>query len=421
VIALYRAPAQAHAEPQRVEALAAGEAGMVVLDATPFYAESGGQVGDRGTLQAGAARFEVDDTQKLQSDVFAHHGTLRAGGLRVGEPVQARVDRTRRGHTRLNHSATHLMHAALRTVLGSHVQQKGSLVDPDRTRFDFSHDQPMTPAQIRRVEELVNEWIRADAPVSASEMGFDDAIRAGALAFFGDKYGDRVRVLRMGPDEDDVQPFSTELCGGTHVDRTGELGFFKIISESGVAAGVRRVEAVTGAGALEHVQQLDARLGEIAAALRAPPGEASQRIAQILEQLRSGEREIQRLQQKLAAGQGADLLGRVVEVNGVQVLAAAVDGVDSRQLREMVDQLKGKLERAAIVLGAVADGKVQLVAGVTANTTDRIKAGDLVNFVARQVGGKGGGRADLAMAGGTDAAALPQALAGVPAWTKERL
>jgi alanyl-tRNA synthetase len=336
----------------------------------------------------------------------------------VGDAVQARVDSQRRGRTRHNHSATHLMHAALRSVLGSHVQQKGSSVDPGRTRFDLSHDQPLTAAQIRRVEEIVNEAIRADAEVSAREMAFDDALRAGALAFFGDKYGERVRVIRMG---DDQVNYSTELCGGTHVARTGEVGFFKIVSESGVAAGVRRVEAVTGAGALEYVQQLDTRLDEIAAALRAPSTEAAQRIAQLLDQVKAGEREIQRLQQKLAAGQGADLLSRAVDVNGVKVLAAILDGVDARQLRDTVDQLKGKFDRAAIVLGAVVDGKVQLVAGVTANTIGRIKAGDLVNFVAQQVGGKGGGRPDLAMAGGTDPGALPQALAGVQAWAKERV
>jgi alanyl-tRNA synthetase len=419
VLAIYRRAAPGDpGESQPVERLSPGERAMIVLDTTPFYAESGGQAGDRGTLQSAGALFEVDDTQKLQPEVFAHYGSLREGSLGVGDRVQARVDATRRGRTRHNHSATHLMHAALRAVLGSHVQQRGSSVDAGRTRFDFSHDQPLTGAQIRRVEELVNEAIRADAEVSVREMAFDDALRAGALAFFGDKYGERVRVIRMG---DDQVNYSTELCGGTHVARTGELGFFKIVSESGVAAGVRRVEAVSGAGALEYVQQLDERLNEIAAALRAPATEAAQRIAQMLEQVKAGEREIQRLQQKLAAGQGADLLSRAVDIDGVQVLAAVLDGVDARQLRDTVDQLKGKFDRAAIVLGAVVDGKVQLVAGVTANTTGRLKAGDLVNFVAQQVGGKGGGRPDLAMAGGSDPGALPNALAGVPAWVKERI
>ena len=423
VLAIYRGdtPGEPGARPgglRRVEQLQAGERALIVLDTTPFYAESGGQAGDHGTLQSAHARFEVDDTQKLQPEVFAHHGFLHQGNLRVGDRVQAQVDAARRGRTRHNHSATHLMHAALRTVLGTHVQQKGSSVDSGRTRFDFSHDQPMTGAQIRRVEELVNEAIRANVEVSAREMPFDDALRAGALAFFGDKYGERVRVVRMG--DGDVN-YSTELCGGTHVARTGEVGFFKIVSEAGVAAGVRRVEAVTGAGALEYVQQLDDRLSEISSVIRAPLGEAAHRIAQMLEQVKAGEREIQRLQHKLAAGQGADLLGRAVDINGTKVLAAVLDGVDARQLRETVDQLKGRLDRAAIVLGAVVEGKVQLVAGVTANATGQIKAGDLVNFVAQQVGGKGGGRPDLAMAGGTDPSALPRALGGVEAWARERL
>jgi alanyl-tRNA synthetase len=411
-------PAGGQGAPRRVDQVQAGERAMVVLDTTPFYAESGGQVGDRGRLSGGGAQFEVDDTQKLQPEVFAHHGTVRQGTLRVGARVQAQVDAQRRSRTRHNHSATHLMHAALRAVLGTHVQQKGSSVDASRTRFDFSHDQPMTPAQLRRVEELVNEAIRADAEVSARQMSMDDALRAGALAFFGDKYGERVRVIRMG---DDHANYSTELCGGTHVARTGEVGFFKIVSESGVAAGVRRVEAVTGAGALEYVQQLEERLGGIAAVLRAPPAEAANRIEQVLEQVKAGEREIQRLQQKLAAGQGAGLQNEARDVAGVKVLAAVLDGVDARQLRETVDQLKARLEPAAIVLGAVVDGKVQLVAGVTATVTGRIKAGDLVNFVARQVGGKGGGRADLAMAGGTDPGSLAPALASVESWARERL
>jgi len=418
VLALYRRVPDPAAAPQPVDALQAGEPGLVVLDTTPFYAESGGQEGDRGALLSGTASFEVGDTQRIQPEVHGHAGRLARGSLRVGDRVRAQVDAARRGRTRPNHSATHLMHAALRAVLGAHVQQKGSSVDADRTRFDFSHDQPLTAAQIRLVEERVNEAIRADAEVSAREMPFDDAIRAGALAFFGDKYGDRVRVIRMGEES---RSFSTELCGGTHVARTGEIGFFKIVAESGVAAGVRRVEAVTGAGALEFVQQMDRRLGEIAALLRAPPAEAAQRIAQVLEQTKAAEREIQRLQQKLAAGQGADLLGRAVDVGGVQVLAAVLDGVDARQLRESVDQIKGRFARAVIVLGAVVDGKVQLVAGVTAGESGRLRAGDLVNFVAQQVGGKGGGRADLAMAGGTDVAALPRALATVVPWTKERI
>jgi alanyl-tRNA synthetase len=310
------------------------------------------------------------------------------------------------------------MHAALRAVLGKHVQQKGSLVDAVRTRFDFSHDKPVTAREIRWVEESVNDAIRANAAVAVRQMAYEDAIRAGALAFFGDKYGDEVRVIAMG---DERASLSTELCGGTHVARTGDIGFFKIVSESGVAAGVRRIEAVTGAGALEYVQQMDARLSEIASVVRSPVGEAANRIGQILEQVKTYERDIQRLQQKLAAGQGEDLVRRAVEIGGIKVLAAVLDGVDARQLRDTVDQLKSRLDSAAIVLGSVAEGKVQLVAGVTANATQRIKAGDLVNFVAQQVGGKGGGRADLAMAGGTDVSALPKALAAVEEWARQRL
>ncbi len=411
VLALYR-------DGQEVDALAAAQTGIVVLDASPFYAESGGQVGDHGSLQGSGARFAVTDTQRVQAGVIGHHGRLESGALRTGGTVRARVEGDRRERTRHNHSATHLLHEALREILGTHVQQKGSLVDPTRTRFDFSHDKPMSADEIRRVEEVVNRAIRADAPVSAREMAYDDAIRAGALAFFGDKYGDRVRVIAMG---DGDQHLSTELCGGTHVARTGEVGFFKIVAEIGVAAGVRRIEAVTGAGALEYVQQLDARLHEIAAALRTPAGEATQRIGQIVEQVRTYEKEIARLQQKLAAGQGDELLSRAVEIGGVMVLAAVLDGAESRQLRDTVDQLKSKLDSAAIVLGAVSDGKVHLVAGVTANATSRIKAGELVNFVAGQVGGKGGGRADMAMAGGTDVAALPRALASVENWARQRL
>jgi len=411
VLALYR-------EDAAVPELAAGQAGLVVLDTTPFYAESGGQAGDHGVLRAGPARFDVLDTQKLQPDVFAHHGVLKEGVLRVGDAVHASVEPRLRERTRHNHSATHLLHAALRSVLGSHVQQKGSLVDATRTRFDFSHDKALSADEIRRVEEQVNAAIRANAAVSVRQMAYDDAIRAGALAFFGDKYGDEVRVIAMG---EGPGGFSTELCGGTHVARTGDIGFFKIVSEGGVAAGVRRVEAVTGAGALEYVQQLDARLGEIAAAIRSPAAEAAQRIGQMLEQARAYEKEIQRLQQKLAAGQGEELVNRAVDIGGVRVIAAVLEGVDARQLRDTVDQLKARMDTAAIVLGAVTEGKVQLVAGVTANATARIKAGDLVNFVARQVGGKGGGRPDLAMAGGTDAAALPGALAAVESWARERL
>jgi alanyl-tRNA synthetase len=391
-----------------------GEKAIVVLDSTPFYAESGGQVGDVGEIAGPGGTFVVADTQKIQADVVGHHGELAAGTLAFGDRVVARVDPVRRTRSMLNHSATHLMHAALRTVLGHHVQQKGSLVDADRTRFDFSHDKAVTPAQIRQVEEIVNAAIRANAPVAARVMRYDDAIRAGALAFFGDKYGDEVRVIGMGEH-------STELCGGTHVARTGDIGLFKVISETGIAAGVRRIEAVTGPGALSWVQSLDRQLFEVAGALRAPAAEATQRIAQILDQVKSMEKELARLKGKIASGQGDDLASQAIEIKGVMVLAAALDGADARVLRDTVDQLKNKLKTAAIVLASVGDGKVQLAAGVTADATGRVKAGDLVNFVAQQVGGKGGGRADLAMAGGTDAAGLPAALASVAGWAEKRL
>jgi alanyl-tRNA synthetase len=317
-----------------------------------------------------------------------------------------------------NHSATHLMHAALRQVLGTHVQQKGSLVDAERTRFDFSHDKAMTAAEIRRVEEIVNAAIRANAQVAASVMKFDDAIRAGALAFFGDKYGDEVRVISMA---DDGQRYSTELCGGTHVKRTGDIGFFKIVAEGGVAAGVRRVEAVTGAGALAYVQSLDAQLADVAGALKAPAAEVTQKIAHLLDNLRSLEKELARLKGKLASSQGDDLAAQATDIKGIKVLAATLEGADAKVLRDTIDQLKNKLKTAAIVLAAVEDGKVQLAAGVTSDAVARLKAGDLVNFVAQQVGGKGGGRADMAMAGGTEPAKLAGALAGVRSWVEQRL
>jgi len=412
VVALY-------ADGTPVPSLRPGQAAVVVLDTTPFYAEAGGQVGDRGELAGAHGTFRVDDTQKIQVEVFGHHGTLVTGTLRVGDAVEARVDADLRTRTMLNHSATHLMHAALRSVLGAHVQQKGSRVDAERTRFDFSHDKPMQPEEVRRVEAIVNRAIRADAPVSANVMKFDDAIGSGALAFFGDKYGDEVRVIAMGGDG---EHFSTELCGGTHVRRTGQIGFFKVTAESGIASGVRRIEAVTGAGALEYVQWLDAQLASIAAAVRAPVAETNERIAQVLEHVKGQEKEIARLKSRLAAGQGDDLADRAVQLKtGLRVLAATLDGADARTLRETLDQLKNKLKSAAIVLASVEDGKVQLAAGVTPDAVGRIKAGELVNFVASQVGGKGGGRPDLAMAGGNDPARLPAALEQVRAWVEQRL
>jgi alanyl-tRNA synthetase len=396
-----------------VEELGAGQAGIVVLDRTPFYAESGGQVGDSGEIAGVSGTFAVQDTQKIQAAVFGHKGAVRTGRLRVGDKVMAGVDAARRARTMRNHSATHLMHKALREVLGPHVQQKGSLVDAERTRFDFSHDAPMTDEQIRRVEAIVNAEILANSATTARIMKHDEAIRAGALAFFGDKYGDEVRVLDIGS--------SRELCGGTHVRRTGDIGFFKVISEGGVAAGVRRIEATTGEGALAWVQQREAMLSGAAAALRIPPQEVGQKIAQILDNVRALEKELARFKSKLAASQGDELAQQAAEVKGVKVLAATLEGADAKALRETMDKLKDRLKRAAIVLAAVNDGKVALIAGVTPEVTAKVKAGELVNFVAQQVGGKGGGRADMAQAGGTDPGKLPAALASVRPWIEQRL
>ncbi len=407
VIALYREGAQ-------VPSLSAGEAGVVVLDKTPFYAESGGQVGDRGELAAPGGTFTVDDTQKIQAEVFGHHGTVKAGIIRVDEQVSAQVDKASRSRAAWNHSATHLMHAALREVLGKHVQQKGSLVDAQKTRFDFSHNEPMSDLQMRKVEEIVNREIRRNSEVQARVMKYDDAIKAGAMALFGEKYGDEVRVLGMGE-------FSTELCGGTHVQRTGDIGMFKIVSETGVAAGIRRVEAVTGEGAIAFVQEQEARLSEAASAVKAQPQELTARIGQILDNVKSLERELAKLKSKLASSQGDDLASQAVEVKGARVLAATMEGADAKALRETMDKLKDKLKSAAIVLGAVSDGKVSLIAGVTADLTGKVKAGELVNFVAQQVGGKGGGRPDMAQAGGTEPAKLVGALASVKDWVGERI
>jgi alanyl-tRNA synthetase len=360
------------------------------------------------------SNFAVDDTLKIQADVFGHHGTMKHGELRIGDSVSAEVDLTLRRAVMYNHSATHLMHAALRQVLGMHVAQRGSLVDEQRTRFDFSHNAPLTEAQIREVEVLVNQEIRRNVEVSAGIMKYDEAIKAGAMALFGEKYGDEVRVIGMGE-------FSTELCGGTHVRRTGEIGLFKIVSESGVAAGIRRVEAVTGEGALAWVQEQESKLGEAAAALKARPAEVAQKVAQILDNVRLLERELARLKSKMASSQGEDLSAQAVDVKGAKVLAATLEGADVKALRETLDKLKDKLKSAAIVLAAAEGEKVTLVAGVTADLTGKVKAGDLVNFVAQQVGGKGGGRADMAQAGGTDASRLPQALKSVSAWVAEKL
>jgi alanyl-tRNA synthetase len=397
-----------------VEELVAGEEGVVVLDRTPFYAESGGQVGDRGELVAPGGTFIVDDTQKIQAEVFGHKGKLETGRLHVGDAVYAHVDIVARARAAWNHSATHLMHSALRKVLGTHVQQKGSLVDPQRTRFDFSHNEPMTPQQIRQVEVLVNDEIRSNHEVSARIMKHDEAIKAGAMALFGEKYGDEVRVIGMGE-------FSTELCGGTHVKRTGDIGFFKVVAETGIAAGVRRIEAVTGPGALEWVQQQEAKLTEAAAALKTSPQDVGQKIGQIIENVRSLEKELSRLKSKLASSQGDELADHAVDVKGIKVLAASLEGADAKGLREAVDKLKDKLKSAAVVLASANDGRVSLVAGVTADLTGRVKAGELVNHVAQQIGGKGGGKADMAQAGGTDASKLPAALASVRQWVEDRV
>jgi len=407
VIALYR-------DGTRVQGLSAGDTGVVVLDKTAFYAESGGQVGDRGELAAPGGTFTVEDTQKIQADVFGHHGTLKAGTIEVDDQVTAQVDAEARSRAAWNHSATHLMHAALRQVLGRHVQQKGSLVDAQKTRFDFSHNEPMTEAQMRKVEVIVNREIRRNSEVQARTMKYDDAIKAGAMALFGEKYGDEVRVLGMGE-------FSTELCGGTHVQRTGDIGLFKIVSETGVAAGIRRVEAVTGEGALALVQEQEARLAEAASAVKAQPQDLTARIGQILDNVKSLERELAKLKSKLASSQGDDLASQAVEIKGARVLAATMEGADAKALRETMDKLKDKLKPAAIVLGAIADGRVSLIAGVTPELTGKVNAGDLVNFVAQQVGGKGGGRPDMAQAGGTEPAKLAGALASVKDWVGQRV
>ncbi|MCI3950619.1 MAG: alanine--tRNA ligase [Burkholderiales bacterium] len=410
VIALY------DHEGVQVPEIAAGSGGIVVLDRTPFYAESGGQVGDRGELAGVSGTFAVEDTQKIQPTVFGHKGALRTGTLKVGDKVLAAVDTELRARTVRNHSATHLMHKALREVLGPHVQQKGSLVDSERTRFDFSHNEPLTDEQIRRIEAMVNAEILANVATTARIMKFDEAAKVGALAFFGDKYGDEVRVLDIGS--------SRELCGGTHVKRTGDIGFFKVISEGGIAAGVRRIEATTGEGALAWVQAMEKGVSELAsdAGFREVNlAGVRQRLAALQEANRALEKELSRLKSRLASSRGDELVEQAVTVKGVKVVAAAIEGADAKALREAVDKLKDKLKSAAVVLAAANDGKVSLIAGVTPDLTGKVKAGELVNHVAQQVGGKGGGRADMAQAGGTDPTKLPQALESVRAWVEQRL
>lgn len=399
-----------------VQQVQAGQAAVVVLDATPFYAEAGGQVGDAGVLtaQAGDARFVVEDTLRIQAGVSGHHGRLESGTLKVGDSVDAQVEAGRRVRIARNHSVTHLMHKALRDVLGAHVQQRGSLVDPHKTRFDFAHDAPMNAEQVAQVEKLVNEQILLNEPVETRVMAYDDAVQSGAMALFGEKYGDTVRVVDIG--------FSRELCGGTHVRSTGEIGFFKLVAEGGVAAGVRRVEAVTGGNALAWVQDLDDKVQQAATALKTQPAELPARIAQLQDQLRSLEKSLQQAKDKLAANAGNDLAGKAKDIAGVKVLVESLGAVDARSLRGTVDQLKSKLGSAVVLLAAQDEqGKISLVAGVTPDVVGRIKAGDLVAELAGRVGGKGGGRPDMAMGGGSDTAALPEAIKAAAAWVEAKL
>jgi alanyl-tRNA synthetase len=406
VLAIYK-------DGSAVNHLSRGDAGVIVLDRTPFYAESGGQVGDQGELVGTQGTFAVSDTLKIQADVFGHHGVLETGTLAVGDHVEATVNAALRERAAFNHSATHLLHAALRKVLGEHVTQKGSLVDASRTRFDFSHGKPLSASEITAIEQLVNQEIRRNHPVDVSVMHYDDAIKKGAMALFGEKYGDEVRVIKMGD-------FSTELCGGTHVHRSGDIGVFRVIGESGVAAGIRRIEATTGESALALMQHEREELLGVADLLKSQPNEIRLKLGQTLEHVRALEKELTRLKSKMAASESADLASQALDVKGVKVLVATLAGADNRVMRETLDALKSKLGSAAIVLASDAEGKVALIAGVTADLTGRIKAGELVNHVATQVGGKGGGRPDMAQAGGTDLAALPAALASVSAWIEGR-
>ena len=408
VLALYR-------NGSSVERLGAGEDGIVVLDKTPFYAESGGQVGDAGELTKGGVcltLFNVDDTLKIQADVFGHYGTLTTGELAIGDTLVANVDMPRRHRVTRHHSVTHIMHKALRETLGAHVQQKGSLVDADKTRFDFAHNAPMTNAEITKVEAIVNAEILKNEPTSAKVMALDAAQKTGAMMLFGEKYGDEVRVLEIGS--------SKELCGGTHVARTGDIGLFKIVSEGGVAAGVRRVEAVAGSVAFDYVQGMEKQLQSAAALLKAQPQEVEAKVSVLLENIKALEKQLGTLKSKVAASQGDDLLSQAVDVNGVKVLAAKLEGVDAKGLRDTMDQVKNKLKSGVIVLAVVEGDKVQIAAGVTPDLIAKFKAGELVNHVAQQVGGKGGGKPDMAMAGGTDASQLAPALASVRAWVEAK-
>ncbi|HQT81270.1 MAG: alanine--tRNA ligase [Ferrovum sp. 37-45-19] len=407
IIALYH-------EGVAVRELHHGEQGLVVLDQTPFYAESGGQVGDQGQLISSHGTFKVSDTRKIQARVSGHSGHVLTGKIQVGDTLRAEVDMPLRHAAQLNHSATHLLHAALRQVLGEHVHQRGSLVDPMKTRFDFSHDKPLSPEQKRRIEELVNQQVRNNHLVSVSIMSYDDAINKGAMALFDEKYGDEVRVVGMAE-------FSTELCGGTHVQRTGDIGLFRIVSESGVASGIRRIEAVTGRLALEYTHQEQDELIEAALKLKAPPQELVQKLSHLLDNVKQLERELEKLKAKLAHSEGVELVNQVRLIKGVQVLSAEIPDADVKTLRETLDVLKSRLSPAIIVLGSRAQGKVSLIAGVTADLVHQVKAGELVNSVAMQVGGKGGGRADMAQAGGTQPEGLNTALESVYAWCEGQL
>ena len=407
ILAIYK-------QGSKVDFIEAGDTAVVVLDQTPFYAESGGQVGDCGELLAGNGTFSVSDTQKIQANVFGHHGILRSGRLVIGDKILAEVNPLTRTNTANNHSATHLLHAALRKVLGQHVTQKGSLVDANRARFDFSHHSPVTANELRQIENLVNEQIRHNQTVETQLMKYDDAIKHGAMALFGEKYADKVRVIGMGE-------FSVELCGGTHVAHSGDIGFFKIISESGVAAGIRRVEAVTGKAAVEYAQQRDAQLLDIASVLKASPQEITQKLTQIIDNVRHMEKELTRLKSKLASSQSDELAEQVHVVHGIKVLAVCLEGANAKALREALDKFKDKLKSCIVVLASTEAGKVTLIAGVTPDLTEKVKAGELVNFVAKQVGGKGGGRADMAQAGGSQPDNLPTALESVADWVGEKI
>ncbi len=406
IVALY-------ADGTSVATLKAGQSGVVVLDSTPFYAESGGQVGEQGAVFCDGGLVQVEDTQKIKSDVFGHHGAVKSGILAVGDAVTAHVDASVRAASMRNHSVTHLMHKALRQVLGEHVQQKGSLVDAEKTRFDFTHNAPVTDAQICEIETLVNAEIVANAPTQSRLMPIEDAKQTGAMMLFGEKYGDIVRVMDIGT--------TTELCGGTHVKATGDIGFFTITAEGGVAAGVRRVEAVTGLVALNYVQGMEATLGGVAGTLRVTSGEVPARVESLLGQIKDLEKELAAAKGKLASAQGDELVGKAVEVKGVKVLVARLEGADVKTLRDTMDKLKDKLKTAVIVLAVVDGDKVQIAAGVTSDTTGKVKAGELVNFLAAQVGGKGGGKPDMAMAGGTEPGKLPAALDSVQAWVAAKL